>query len=40
VLGIVGRDWDTLTVEQEDRYLDWVEDYAAQMQKNAGKAGQ
>lgn len=33
------QDWDTLTVEQEDHLLDWVEEYAAQMEKNARKAG-
>lgn len=27
LLGIVGRDWDTLTVQEADRYLDWIEAY-------------
>lgn len=27
LLGIVGRDWDTLTVEETDAYLDWLDAY-------------
>ena len=33
LLGIVGRDWDTLTVEEEDAYLSWVEAYVEAQQK-------
>ncbi|GAA2108680.1 hypothetical protein [Streptomyces synnematoformans] len=28
LLGIVGRTWDTLTVEETDAYLDWLDAYA------------
>lgn len=27
LLGIVGDDWDRLTVEQADYYLDWLDAY-------------
>ncbi|MEV0112357.1 hypothetical protein AB0H77_03735 [Streptomyces sp. NPDC050844] len=27
LLGIVGDDWDHLTVEQTDHYLDWLDAY-------------
>lgn len=27
LLGIVGRGWDVLTVEETDRYLDWLDAY-------------
>jgi hypothetical protein len=27
LLGIKGRDWDTLTVEETDKYLDWLDAY-------------
>lgn len=39
LLGIVGETWDTLTVEQEDAYLDWVEGYKEQMAKSARESG-
>lgn len=31
------RDWDLLTVEEEDHLLGWLDDYTAQMQKAAQK---
>lgn len=41
LLGIVGRDWDALTVEEEDHYLSWLDAYEkAQQEANAKlKAG-
>lgn len=33
------RDWDRCTVEEEDHLLGWVEQYKAQMDKNARKPG-
>jgi hypothetical protein len=27
------RDWDLLTVEEEDQLLDWLDDYIEQMEK-------
>ncbi|WP_432135144.1 hypothetical protein [Streptomyces sp. bgisy154] len=27
LLGIRARDWDTLTVEETDHYLDWLDAY-------------
>ncbi|MEU0809512.1 hypothetical protein [Streptomyces sp. NPDC005970] len=27
LLGIKARDWDTLTVEETDAYLDWLDAY-------------
>lgn len=27
LLGIQGRDWDTLTVQETDAYLDWLDAY-------------
>lgn len=33
LLGIVGRDWDTLTVEEADRYLDWLDAYGEEQRK-------
>jgi hypothetical protein len=32
------RDWDLLTVEEEDHLLDWLEEYTAQMKEAADKA--
>lgn len=29
------RDWDLLTVEEEDHLLNWLEQYTAQMEKHA-----
>jgi len=29
----VGRDWDTLTVQEADRYLDWIDAYEEAQQK-------
>jgi hypothetical protein len=33
------RDWDLLTVEEEDHLLGWLEEYIAQMEEAARKAG-
>ena len=33
LLNIKGRDWDTLTVEETDRYLDWIDAYIEAQQK-------
>jgi hypothetical protein len=33
LLGIVGRDWDTLTVEETDTYLNWLDAYIEAQQK-------
>jgi hypothetical protein len=33
LLGIVGRDWDTLTVEETDAYLGWLDAYIEAHQK-------
>jgi len=27
LLGLKGRDWDTLTVQEADAYLDWLDAY-------------
>lgn len=32
LLGIAGRDWDTLTVEETDAYLDWLDAYETAQQ--------
>lgn len=29
----MGRDWDTLTVEEADRYLDWLDAYLKAQQE-------
>ena len=29
----MGRDWDTLTVEETDAYLDWLDAYIEAQQK-------
>lgn len=29
----MGRDWDTLTVEEEDAYLDWLDAYVKAQQE-------
>jgi hypothetical protein len=34
------RDWDLLTVEEEDHLLDWLEAYTAHMEETARKSGQ
>jgi hypothetical protein len=33
----VGRDWDTLTVEETDGYLDWLDAYEKAQQEAADK---
>jgi hypothetical protein len=33
LLGIRGRDWDSLTVEETDAYLDWIEAYIEAQQE-------
>jgi hypothetical protein len=33
LLGIRGRDWDTLTVEEADAYLDWIDAYQKAQQE-------
>jgi hypothetical protein len=33
LLGIVGRDWDALTVQETDAYLDWLDAYATAQQE-------
>lgn len=33
------RDWDRLTVEEEDHLLAWLEEYTARMEEAARKAG-
>ncbi|MGP4084181.1 hypothetical protein [Streptomyces sp. KR55] len=33
LLGIKGRDWDTLTVEETDAYLAWLDAYIEAQQK-------
>lgn len=33
------RDWDACTVEEEDHLLAWLDEYSAQMEKNARKTG-
>ncbi|MET7514075.1 hypothetical protein ABZS88_11445 [Streptomyces sp. NPDC005480] len=40
LLGIVGRDWDTLTVDETDYYLDWLDSYEKAQQDAANKAKQ
>lgn len=32
------RDWDRLTVEEEDHLLDWLEEYTARMEETAARA--
>lgn len=33
LLGIHGRDWDHLTVEETEHYLDWLDSYIEQMKE-------
>lgn len=33
------RDWDLLTVEEEDHLLSWLEQYTARLEEAARKSG-
>lgn len=33
------RDWDLLTVEEEDHLLDWLDAYVAKLEQNAQESG-
>jgi hypothetical protein len=37
LLGIKARDWDTFTVDEADRYLDWLDAYKRDMDEQAEK---